>query len=159
MKPEMLRYPVRICCVLGDTDMTFADAAVIKTIREYTQNSGAMFTTRHYNSMKKSEDRDFIERLPAFHVYINKSYIKTFYPNTRPLQHVDESIAKHVNAIELKRVRSELWRKRLSSLAQWLKNLLVISAKQPLQHIDEDTMVDTTIATTKLKMRSVPDWN
>ena len=55
-----------------------------------------MFITREYDSRKFSNDRDVIQRLPAFHVHINKAYNRTFYPNTRPLDHINECIELYI---------------------------------------------------------------
>ena len=91
-KKEIL--PVHVKCIvddLGDKD------AFIPIMRDYcNKEKSILFSTREYNSSKYSEDRDIIVRLPAFHVYSNGQYMRTFYPNTRPYQHVEECIAEYV---------------------------------------------------------------
>ena len=118
-KEESIRYPVHIVCVLRE----YSQYASLHALRDYCKECGIMFSTRIYDSKKYSDDCSYIERLPAFHAYVKRSYIKTFYPNTRPFQHVDETLEIHLKSVEAKRRRSELWRKPFKIMANWFKRI------------------------------------
>ncbi len=86
-KPEI--YPITVKCIvdcLSDTDPD------IVTFRDYAHSLNINFLTREYDSRKYSEDRDYITRLPAFHIYVKKQYRETFYPNTRPYQIMQNAV-------------------------------------------------------------------
>lgn len=113
----------------------------IKEIKTHAINSNALFITRLYNPKKYSEDCNFVERLPAFHVYIKKAYIKTFYPNTRPLQHIDESIELYLNKIENKK-------KRKNNIYKYIKK--IFSKKTRMEKYEEE----------KVKInKNISEWN
>jgi hypothetical protein len=162
---EKVRYPIRIYCIVRDLSDTRDE--LIQEIREHTQNSGAMFMTRIYDSKKFSEDCNFIERLPAFHVYRNYSYIKTFYPNTRPLQHINESIDAYIQKLETKKRQSARWNKRVLSIVAWFKKLL--HRKTRMEEYEEyqatlsrERSVDTNRFNnlrSSAKSISISDWN
>jgi hypothetical protein len=113
--------PIHVTCVL-DEYSDFNDS-VLHQIRDHCKVNSVLFTTRIYDSDKYSCDRDFIERLPALHVYIKQGYIKTWYPNTRPLQHVDEVIETYMSRLEGVKKRKGIWRKRFGAIVKWFKNL------------------------------------
>ena len=159
--PKTESYPVRICCVVDELSDSDGNS-LIPRIREHTHKAGATFTTRHYNSRKNSDDRDYVERLPAFHVYINKAHIKTFYSNTRPFQHIDESVERYIKKLAAKKERSERWRQRFTGFVQWMKGLVV--RKTRMERYNEDHMVDTMAGNGRLQTISrntipIECWN
>ena len=130
--------PVHVTCVL-DEYSDFNDS-ILHEIRDHCIKKSVLFTTRIYDSNKYSCDRDFIERLPALHVYIKRGYIKTYYPNTRPLQHVDEAVEMYMKRIENANKRKGQWRKRFSAIVKWFKNLT--HRKTRMQKYQEEQMAD-----------------
>lgn len=109
-KPTIRQYPVRVCCVVDD--IAHNDAR-IPPIRSYAHSTGATFISREYDSEKFSDDRNMIERLPAFHIYINKAYQKTFYFDSNPLEQIDESILHCIS------IKEKKW-----SILSWIKSAL-----------------------------------
>lgn len=110
-------YPVKIVCVVDEYSDT--DNVIIEKIREHALKSGAVYQTRLFDSLRISDDRNNVRSLPAFHVYNRKAYIETFYPNTRPIQHINEAIERHkIN--EQRRANCF----RPSHIIGWLKNLV-----------------------------------
>ena len=119
---QTARYPVHICCVVDN----YADAnscKIVRSIKEHTLTLGGLFSTRIYDSRRKSEDRNVITRLPAFHVYVERAYIRTFYTNTRPIQHVDESIEMYTTKMTVRERRKELWANQNLRAIDWIKRL------------------------------------
>ena len=116
---EKKYYPIKIVCIVDD--YSEASTPLIQSIRDHTLARGAIFQTRIYDSRKRSEDRDYVQRLPAFHIYEKKSYIETFYPNTRPLQHVDEAVESYVLA-EKRRTARIL--PSLATILGWIRKFL-----------------------------------
>ena len=116
---KKINYPIKVYCIVDDLSNA-SRITIIRDIKTHTLNSGAIFITREYDSRKFSNDRDVIERLPAFHIYINNIYDRTFYSNTRPLDHINESITIHLNNEEKKLKRKEKWKKLYTSFKEWL---------------------------------------
>ena len=130
--------PVHITCVLDE--YSDFNHAILHEIRDHCIKKSVLFTTRIYDSDKYSCDRDFIERLPALHVYIKRGYIKTYYPNTRPLQHVDEAVETYMKRIENTNKKKGLWRKIFTAIVKWFKNLT--HRKTRMQKYQEEQTTD-----------------
>ena len=130
--------PVHITCVL-DEYSDFNDV-ILHEIRNHCIKKSVLFTTRIYDSSKYSCDRDFIERLPALHIYIKRGYIKTYYPNTRPLQHVDDAVELYLKGVDAANKRKISWRKRISNIVKWFRSLG--HRKTRLQRYQEECAAD-----------------
>ncbi len=102
------KYPITLICVLKDYEE--ARDKRIQTIKQHCFASNIMFETRIYDSYKYLKDRDEITSLPAFHIYVNSFHHRTFYPETRPLQHINEVIKEYLDKLEKKRKQKESWR-------------------------------------------------
>ena len=112
-------YPIKIVCVVDEYNE--AATPLIQDIRTYALSKGVIFQTRIYDSARRTEDRLYIERLPAFQAYNKKAYMKTFYPNTRPIQHIDELVHEQM----LKEERRNMKRfPKLSTFLSWIRSLL-----------------------------------
>jgi len=156
VQTKKTEYPVNICCVVND----YADANTCKTIagiKAHTLESGAMYTTRMYDSRKIIEDRYEIQRLPAFHIYIKNRYIKTFYPNTRPLQHVDESIERYIKREEEKKIYTARWSNLYSKFVNWLKHLTHRNTR--MEKYERDLAIDKARLEAKKKAAQVESWS
>jgi hypothetical protein len=92
-------------------DLSDSNDEVIKNIKSYTLSKNMIFETRRFNSYKHSNDRHYIRSLPAFHLYVNNIYERTFYPNTRPFQHVNEGLEIYMEKIKNKKKNKEDWNK------------------------------------------------
>ena len=115
-------YPIKVCCVVWDLTDANGDK-VIKMIKDHTHKSNAHFMTRVYDSTKYTDDCYQITRLPAFHVYIKGAYNRTFYTNTRPLQHIDECIESYIQRVESKKMKKKRWTTLYASFVAWIKKM------------------------------------
>ena len=88
----MLSYPIEVCCVVADHSNIDTD---VEIVNEYTTNLGLKYKLREYNSRKYADDRDIITSLPAFHIYVEESYIDTLYPGEKMLDDIDEYLRKY----------------------------------------------------------------
>ena len=109
--------PIKVYCVVDD----FGDYndETIRSIRDYCNNRHVQFLTRMYSPYKYSDDRNCIHALPAFHIYIKKSYFDTFYPTTRPIQHITDSIDIYSKQLQEKKKRQEKWRRFFAKYFKW----------------------------------------
>jgi hypothetical protein len=108
-----INQSISIICVIGDTNV------LTRPVREYAHDIGASFTTRIYDADSITDDRNYIERLPAFHVYVKKrnlEYRKTFYLDSNYVDEIDEVIKYVEKREEIKKQRSQAWRRRLAPL-------------------------------------------
>ena len=88
-KHIILKYPILVKGVVDDLSDD------IRFVRDYANKVNILFETRLYDPRKISEDCNFVERLPAFHIYVKNGYSKTFYLNTRPTQIIDEIVEEY----------------------------------------------------------------
>ena len=93
-------------------------------IRTHCLENKVHFTTRLYNPSTKSDDRNFVEKLPALHVYYKKNYMRTFYVGFKSLRHVDECIEYHDRKLEKKKKRISLMSSLYTTSKKILYNLL-----------------------------------
>jgi len=101
-------YPIKIVCVVDQYSESGTQR--IQEIRSYAHNSNILYTTRLYDSRKYADDREVITHLPAFHVYIQNRYDRTFYTDTRPIEHIEESIETYKEKEEKKQRQKDYWR-------------------------------------------------
>ena len=95
----------------------------IPQMRDFCHEQKVHFTTREYAPRKYSEDCDFIERLPALQMVEGKYHHKTFYPDTRPYQHVEEAVLRHRSRELTKQASKGAWTKKFTSLQDSIANL------------------------------------
>lgn len=119
---EMTDYlPIRVAYVHAvGADMR---DPFIPEMRGFCQDHKVQFTTREYMPRKYSEDCDFVERLPALQMYEGRYANKTFYPDTRPYQIVEEAILRHKNRQLNKESSKGAWKKTLVKLQETVASL------------------------------------
>jgi hypothetical protein len=113
--PRKEPYPITVKCIvdcISDVDPQ------LLPFREHAHSLNINFVTREYNSWKYSEDRDKITKLPAFHIYVKKTYRETFYPNTRPYQIMKDTV-------EAYKIKQTIKKKTWTSFYTDLKSRLV----------------------------------
>lgn len=121
LKKEKEILPIRVVCVLNsETDWS---NKTLSEVRFFCNEKGLIFESRYYNSAINRYDRDVIERLPAFHIYLNSIYERTFYPNTRPFQHILEVIQLHSQRIQKRLARKNRFKGLLLRIIKKIKNL------------------------------------
>jgi len=79
-------YPIYVVCVVEDLSNVNNS---INSVKEICNDNKIHFNIREYDSRKYSSDRNNIIKLPAFHIYVKKSYNGTLY--------LDKPIAEHIN--------------------------------------------------------------
>ena len=95
--------------------------AVVKEIRDFCNDSSLIFQSRAYDSWRYKHDRDEVLRLPALHIAVNGLWKRTFYPNTRPLQHIEEVVNEYLAALEKKRAKKGRFKRRLRGFEEKVK--------------------------------------
>jgi len=119
-KTEKVLYPIMIRCVVDDLSEPIPEILKIKT---YVHSLNLTFTMREFNSVKYSDDRNNIKRLPAFHIYEKACYKNTFYLNTRPYQIIQSILDKYKEKLTVRENKKQAWRKFFSSIILSLKKL------------------------------------
>lgn len=138
-KPLRVLHPITVKCIVDE--LSDRDATVQK-IREYAQSLNIIFITREYDSIKYSEDRDFVQRLPAFHIYEKKCYRNTFYPNTRPYQIIQDTVNQYLEKLK-KRENRKTWKTFFQECIQTLKKVFHI--KTTLERYAEEKAMQSQI--------------
>jgi hypothetical protein len=120
-KVERKIYPITVKCVVDDLSIITKD---LIAIRDYSHSLNIVFVTREYDSSKYSDDRHYIERLPAFHIYVNTTYKKTFYPNTRPYQIIQQTLEKYIRRLEQIERNKDAWYRFFNNIIERMKKLV-----------------------------------
>jgi hypothetical protein len=85
--------PIKVEAVIEEHDDI--NLRSIIDMRNYCKEKSIHFESRLHNSRKYNIDCEFIERLPAFHLFEKKIYQETFYPSDFAYQLVGEQIAAY----------------------------------------------------------------
>ena len=112
---------VMIQCIVEE--LSDANDETIQQVRNYCLEKNIIFECRRYNSYKYSVDRHYVRSLPAFHLFLKNRvnrcgyqyevsiHDRTFYPNTRPIQNIDDGIHIYITNIEQDKKNKEFWDK------------------------------------------------
>ena len=121
-KTEKILYPITVKCVVSDMSEV---GSKIQEIKKYAQKQHISFLVRTF-SESISDDRNFIQRLPAFHIYEGKSYKKTFYLDTNPNRYIDDVVQLYIYKLREKGLEKEkrVWNSYILNFAKSVKKLL-----------------------------------
>jgi hypothetical protein len=76
--------PIRVCYIIGSQEDLHIP--IEKTVSKFCKENNLSFGIRKYNNIKYEEDCNYIEALPAFHIYRKNNYDITFYPEEKPIE-------------------------------------------------------------------------
>lgn len=153
-----VRKPILVTCVVG----ALQDAAAenIQVIKKFVLEKGLLFETREYNSWSSNHDRDQIERLPAFHLYMNSIYQTTFYPDGRPLQIILDTMRRYEEKLERRRERSGRLRTFLERLVAAIRSMGKRETRMERYQRERATVAaKPDPALSSRRALSMKDWN
>lgn len=102
----------------------FSDAnePILRKLKEYCEFMKIDCVNEVYDSELRSEDREYIERLPAIHIYVNNEHEKTVYPDTHPIQNIqklyDTCQLKHLEYM----AKQQIWNERIKYVKSIFKS-------------------------------------
>jgi hypothetical protein len=131
--PKKEPYPITVKCIVDCISDKDPD---LLPFREYAHSLNINFVTREYDSSRYSDDRDRITRLPAFHIYVKKTYKETFYPNTRPYQIMQDT----VEAYKKQNIKKKTWTSFYTNLKTRLAALF--HRKTAMEKYNESVQAD-----------------
>jgi hypothetical protein len=79
---SMTDLQMKVLCILNHEDEYPTDALL--HIKDHCDLLNIPFYTRAYDSIKFSEDRKYIQKLPAFHIFVKGLHKDTFYTDSSP---------------------------------------------------------------------------
>jgi len=79
---QHMELEIKVVCVLNNDDGYPTDTLV--QVKDHCDLLNISFYTRTYDSIKFSEDRKYIEKLPAFHIFVKGLHKNTFYTDSAP---------------------------------------------------------------------------
>jgi hypothetical protein len=153
---KKIQYPVKVYCIVDDISDASRDP-LLKQIREHALSVGAVFTTRLYDSTKYTNDRHLITRLPAFHVHIRSIYDRTFYPNTRPLDHINECIRSYLKEEEEKVKRKKKWIKLYQSFKAFVWRM--VHRETAMERYERETYINAKKSRFENMKLNVSEWS
>jgi hypothetical protein len=78
----MTDLQIKVTCVLRHEDEYPTEALLL--IKDHCDLLNIPFYTRAYDSIRFSEDRKYIQKLPAFHIFVKGLHRDTFYTDSSP---------------------------------------------------------------------------
>lgn len=153
---KKIQYPVKVYCIVDDLSDASRDT-LIKQIREHALQSKVIFSTRVYDSTKYSNDRDVITQLPAFHVHIRNVYNRTFYANTRPLDHINECVTLYLKGEEEKVQRRAKWLQFYERCKNFLFRL--VHKETAMERHERETYMSAKKYRFENMKLNISDWN
>jgi hypothetical protein len=126
------KYRVRVTLIYDwSHDCDFAEFHTIKT---YCKDNGMIFGSREYNTYRYYQDREFVVKLPAFHVFVQDDYERTLYPGPDIFNDFQAIILGiKIKEAAKKQVKDER-RKRFEGL--WLFLGSLVSRRKTLPDLD-----------------------
>jgi len=85
------------------------DPTPLNKLKGLLEGQDIVIQVREFDSLKYTDDRDIIEHLPAFHLYINKECMNTFYIDSDFIEEIQDGID------EYNRIAEHKW-----SIVKWL---------------------------------------
>ena len=79
---SMTDLQIKVLCILKHEDEYPTESLLY--IKDHCDLLNIPFYTRAYDSMKFSEDRKYIQKLPAFHIFVKGLHKDTFYTDSAP---------------------------------------------------------------------------
>ena len=77
-----MELKIKVTCVLNHEDEYPTEALL--QVKDHCDLLNISFNTRAFDSIKFSEDRKYIEKLPAFHIFVKGLHKDTFYTDSSP---------------------------------------------------------------------------
>ena len=121
---------LRVTCVLNHEDEYPSET--ILQVKDHCDLLNIPFYIRAFDSIKFSEDRKYIQKLPAFHIFVKGLHKDTFYTDSAPKLMI-RSVYDKCKAKAAAKVAAKVAAKR------WSFNFPSFSffAKKPLQKMAE----------------------
>ena len=107
---QALHKKFNVVFVVKNIDVTKDSGGV----QEYCTHEGIRFSIREFSPREFDEDCENIERLPAIHLYVDRSYQRTYYPNEDPVASTKAIIDKIAEEERLHAVKRMAWKNRFS---------------------------------------------
>jgi hypothetical protein len=73
---------IKVICVLNNEDEYPSETILL--VKDHCDLLNIPFYTRAYDSIRFSEDRKYIQKLPAFHIFVKGLHKDTFYTDSAP---------------------------------------------------------------------------
>jgi hypothetical protein len=134
-QPESFWYPFRVCYV--QEPGVHVKPAYFDRIKAFCEDNHVVFMARMYQPRKYDEDSEFVERLPAFHVYLDRNlYHDTFYQGRHEMTHVitrfmDEYHQKIIKAREKAEQRAAYWNGVVAGFREFFRKTTRLERQTP----------------------------
>lgn len=103
---SMADLQMKVLCILNHEDEYPTEALLL--IKDHCDLLNIPFYTRAYDSMKFSEDRKYIQKLPAFHIFVKGLHKDTFYTDSSPKLKIRAAYDKYKEKAKAK-AKAKTW--------------------------------------------------
>lgn len=148
---EAFRYPFIVTCVVRYTE-DLNETPHFQLVRTFCAENHISFSAREYDCHRYDEDCNYIEKLPAFHLYSKngREYLETYYTDQNPIQKIQTEILEWKKNQAKRKARKDAWQRRTAGLIGFFESLSFkkkpklslperpksLPAKVPLEFID-----------------------
>jgi hypothetical protein len=121
---DAFRHTFSVVCVVAYTDQ-IPSLNAFHIVKKFCDENHVAFSCREYDAHRYYEDRDNIERLPAFHLMCRrtKELWGTYHVFENPIQKIQDEIKRHWDQERRRRERREAWQKKVTGLVEFFENL------------------------------------
>ena len=102
------------------------DERIFDPVRIFCHEHRLDFGFRVFNSAAFIQDREYIEKLPAFHIYYKDEYEKSFYPGDDPALQIQEMLRAIKDYEKPRKIR---WFSLPKLTWKWPKKSRVVSSE------------------------------
>ena len=110
-----------LICAVYPSDQNDKIDEKINLVNEYCLENFINFNSREFDSFSNLDDREYILKLPAFHIYYNQNHIETVYTKNEIISSIENYISQTEEKIRLKEERN----KEFKMNQQILLNMIV----------------------------------
>ena len=127
---QLMELKIKVTCVLNHEDEYPTEALL--QVKDHCDLLNIPFNTRAFDSIKFSEDRKYIQKLPAFHIFVKGLHKDTFYTDSAPKLMIRSVYDKCKAKALAKAAKPKEW-----SILRLFSLLPSFKAKKPLQKLTE----------------------
>lgn len=96
---------------------------ILRKILEFCSTRDINVKLRKFSPFDYEEDREYVTHLPAVHLYTNRDYQETIYPDFKPIQILQLEYDKYQMELAEKEAKKQIWEAKIKHLKNLFRSL------------------------------------
>jgi CRISPR/Cas system CSM-associated protein Csm4 (group 5 of RAMP superfamily) len=96
---------------------------ILRKICEFCSTRNITVSIREFSSVLYEDDQNYITHLPAIHMYIDKGYVETIYPDSKPIQFLKLEYDKYELELLERESKKQIWEAKINHLRNLFRSL------------------------------------